>query len=308
MEPFIPCSPRRVRPELRGKARKIAWRVNPGNRSELPEEATIEGTARLALDRERRWYDQEVDLTVQFLDAPPAELRREILAHMNSWGETAAVRFRETRGYATVRIARAPGDGHWSYVGTDVLVVTDPDEPTMNLDGFTVSTPERELRRVVRHETGHTLGFQHEHLRREIVDRIDPDRAIRYFERSSGWEPDEVRLQVLTPLEEASIFATPDADETSIMTYSLPAEIMRDGQAVVGGTDITALDREHIARIYPREAAPTEGPARAPARASAVPLEAAATRSSTSHGGLLYFPEGTDPSTIAAIIAALEGR
>ena len=43
MEPFIPCSPRRVRPELRGKARKIAWRVNPGNRSELPEEATIEG-------------------------------------------------------------------------------------------------------------------------------------------------------------------------------------------------------------------------------------------------------------------------
>jgi hypothetical protein len=51
----------------------------------------------------------------------------------------------------------------------------------MNLQGFNMSTLESEFRRVVRHETGHTLGFPHEHLRRQLVDNIDPGRAYAYF-------------------------------------------------------------------------------------------------------------------------------
>lgn len=49
------------------------------------------------------------------------------------------------------------------------------------LQGFSMTTPESEYKRVVRHETGHTLGFPHEHLRQEIVNDIDPDKAITYF-------------------------------------------------------------------------------------------------------------------------------
>jgi hypothetical protein len=56
----------------------------------------------------------------------------------------------------------------------------------MNLQGFTMNTLESEFRRVVRHETGHTLGFPHEHLRRQIVDNIDPDRAYAYFKQVQG--------------------------------------------------------------------------------------------------------------------------
>ena len=72
------------------------------------------------------------------------------------------------------------GNGFWSYLGTDIMLVP-KSNPTMNLQGFSIFTADSEYRRVVRHETGHTLGFPHEHLRKEIVKRIDPKRAYDYF-------------------------------------------------------------------------------------------------------------------------------
>jgi hypothetical protein len=51
----------------------------------------------------------------------------------------------------------------------------------MNLDSFTMQMPESEFHRVIRHETGHTLGCPHEHMRRELVDRIDEEKAIEFF-------------------------------------------------------------------------------------------------------------------------------
>ena len=59
-----------------------------------------------------------------------------------------------------VRIARTANDGYWSYLGTDVLQIP-AGEPTLNLDSFTMNTPDSEVYPVVRHDTGHTLGFPH---------------------------------------------------------------------------------------------------------------------------------------------------
>ena len=47
------------------------------------------------------------------------------------------VTFTESRTNPQVRIARVPDDGYWSYVGTDILSIP-ADEPTMNLEGFTM--------------------------------------------------------------------------------------------------------------------------------------------------------------------------
>ncbi|MEM7157825.1 MAG: M12 family metallopeptidase [Myxococcota bacterium] len=265
MQSFIPCSPRLLRPELRGVARKRARQARPDNEQAVDGHHSDAGgpTARLAVVERRRWHTQGVHLTVEFLDDPPAELINRILSHMNSWGDTADVRFVHTRDVGDVRIARLPNDGHWSLVGTDILV-EHKDQPTMNLDGFTLSTSESELRRVVRHETGHTLGFPHEHMRREIIDRIDPEEAIRYFEREFGWDRDDVWTQVLTPLEERSIIGTTHADDISIMTYQLPGQIMKDRKPVPGGADISRLDREFIATIYPKRPQRAAAPPRLP--------------------------------------------
>src|SRR5205085_11982755 len=101
--------------------------------------------------------------------------RRRILSHMIAGARTAKVKFVLSQTDPQVRIARVEGGpqgGYWSYVGTDILEVA-ASQPTMNLEGFTMSTPDSEFHRVVRHETGHTLGFPHEHMRRELVKLID---------------------------------------------------------------------------------------------------------------------------------------
>ena len=121
----------------------------------------------------------------------------------------------------------------------------------MNLQNFTMDTPESEYHRVVRHETGHTLGFPHEHMRQELVARIDPNKAYDYFWRTQGWNRAMVDAQVLTPLDQKSIMGTPP-DQTSIMCYQLPSLITRDGKPIVGGIDINATDAAFAARIYPK--------------------------------------------------------
>src|SRR5258706_11209366 len=135
---------------------------------------------------------------------------------MNAWAKTANVKFVLSTSNAQVRIDRhgGPDGGYWSYLGTDILSIA-KGEATMNLEAFTMSTPESEFHRVVRHETGHTMGFPHEHMRKQLVDKIDPAKAIAFFMRTQGWTEAEVRAQVLTPLEESSLMGTPNADPKS---------------------------------------------------------------------------------------------
>jgi hypothetical protein len=165
----------------------------------------------------------------------------------------------ETNSDAQVRIARTEGAGYWSYLGTDILSIS-AGQPTMNLDSFTMQVPESEFHRVIRHETGHTLGCPHEHMRRELVDRIDEDKAIEYFGETQGWTPEEVRQQVLTPLEDGSLIATSHADPNSIMCYQIPGTITKDGQPILGGIDIDESDFQFMASIYPKPDAAVVAP------------------------------------------------
>jgi len=241
------------------EAAATATRINPAN---APAQSTLQALApdvvispdHLAVLTAKYWGSGGVQLTVGFLDGPAADLRTRILSHMNAWGAFCNVRFTETATDPQVRIARTsegPENGYWSYLGTDVLLIP-AGQPTMNLDSFTMSMPDSEFHRVVRHETGHTLGFPHEHLRQEIVDRIDRKKAIAYFMRTQGWSEEQVIAQVLTPLDNSALNATAQPDPNSIMCYDLPAEIMKDGVAVPGGTDIDPQDANFASGLYPK--------------------------------------------------------
>jgi hypothetical protein len=254
----IVCTPRSLPLGAQEAAAAVAAEVNPVNRppqhalTGIADHASVRRAAIAALTT-KYWHGAGgVRLPVGFLDRPAADLRRRIVEHMNAWGTTANVRFTQARTDPVVRIARDGGSdgGYWSYLGTDVLQI-DADQPTMNLEAFTMRTPEAEFHRVVRHETGHTLGFPHEHLRAALVARIDPAKAITHFQRTQGWSAAETRAQVLTPIEEAALVGT-RADPRSIMCYQLPGSIMKDGRALVGGKDIDALDHAFAAQLYPR--------------------------------------------------------
>lgn len=227
---------------------RVVERTPPGRRG---------GPRRLTVNLRYRWPVTGTRLTVRFLDQPSTDLKKRLLQHMNAWGKTANVEFVATSGDAQVRISRldhpASMAGYWSYVGTQILGIRKQDEPTLNLEGFTMQTSEREFKRVVRHEAGHTLGFEHEHMRKELVKRIDRAKAIRYFDLNEGWTAQETMEQVLTPLAVHSVMGTTEADPTSIMCYQVPGIITKDGKAIAGGLDINATDYKFAASIYPKK-------------------------------------------------------
>jgi hypothetical protein len=257
---IILCRPKSLPLEALDVARRRAVLINPANAA---EERTVArtpvgrrgGPRRIAVVVARKWPKAGVKLTVSFLDDAKSDLRKRILLHMNAWGKQANVRFVQTAGGGKVRISRldSPPDmaGYWSYIGTEILEVP-KDEPTLNLEGFTMRMSESEFTRVVRHEAGHTLGFEHEHMRSDIVQLIDRDKAIEFYEEDQGWPPEEVEAQVLTPLKKKSLMGTTESDPVSIMCYHLPAAIMKNHKAVRGGVDINPRDHTFAASLYPK--------------------------------------------------------
>ncbi len=256
----ILCVPKVLTPTQEAIVVRRSVEINPANaletrtvmRSPIGRRG---GPRRLALLVGNRWPESGVKLSVQFLDSPSRALRNKILLHMNAWSKSANIHFSESEGVGQVRIARldSPPDmaGYWSYVGTQILGI-DEAEPTFNLDSFTIKTSEEEFTRVVRHEAGHTLGFEHEHLRSDLVKKIDIERAVRHFKRTDGWTREETIAQVLTPLAKKSIMGTTESDPTSIMCYEIPASITKDRKPIVGGNDINQIDYDFAAKIYPK--------------------------------------------------------
>jgi Astacin (Peptidase family M12A) len=255
------CTLKALPQRLLVKAAETAVKLNPVNAPVFgplavgaPDLATaaaelVRDPQRIAVLTGKYWGPTPRRLTVSFMENTPANLRARIISHLNAWARMGCIEFVETQGTGQVRISRGPG-GYWSYLGTDILHIPQ-NRPTMNLERFTMNTPDSEYRRVIRHEAGHTLGFPHEHMRRELVARIDPEKAYEYFWRTQGWDRQMVDQQVLTPLDERTIMGTP-ADQDSIMCYQLPGEITRDGQPIRGGTDINQTDYAFAGRIYPK--------------------------------------------------------
>ena len=264
MAEILVCTPKSLPSALRVEAARTAVKINPSNHPRMDRIAQfVPGfqptQERIAAVTSKRWPTNGVRLTVAFLDNAPADFRARILSHMNAWAKTANVAFVESATNPQVRIARVK-DGYWSYLGTDILHIAKTRQ-TMNLQDFTMQTPESEFRRVIRHETGHTLGFPHEHMRKELVDKIDQQKAIQYFMATQGWSEAEVRAQVLTPLDEATLTGTAHADANSIMCYQIPGSLTKDGKPIIGGADIDDQDYAFAGSLYPR-AKPT-GPKRA---------------------------------------------
>jgi len=201
-----------------------------------------------------------VRLGVSFLTNPSSELRARVLRHLNAWSKTSDVLFEEAKWphIGLVRIALEPGGleplglepgGHWTYMGTDILLL-DQEKPTTYLDGLSLSTPEPEFARVVRHLAGHLLGFGDEHLPQAVIDRIDRPQAYAHLAATRGWTPPVVDALLFTPLEQHSRLAPPP-EHASIMSYQLPGHLMRDGQAYLGGADILPSDYQFAGRVYP---------------------------------------------------------
>lgn len=208
---------------------------------------------RIAVLATKFWGARVADLTVGFVERPSQAMMDKVLAIANRWGAFSAARFRQTNdlSQAVVRISFG-GGGYWSYIGTDNLQIP-ANRQTMNLEGFSLNTSESEWLRVVQHEFGHALGCPHEHARPAVVDLLDPRKVINYFSRTQGWDEQTIREQILTPLDERSFQAgsSPAADQSSIMAYSFPGSLTRNGRPVPGGNDFSPTDKTYFNKLYP---------------------------------------------------------
>lgn len=250
--PACSCTIKQLQKNQQLTAAKFACSVNPANAVMLPDDA-----AAIAILTSKYWGPAGVRLTVGFLSQASAALQDRILSHMNAWSQWANVHFSIVQGAAKsadVRISLGAG-GYWSYLGTDIAHISST-QPTMNLQGFSLQTPESEYARVIRHETGHTLGCPHEHMRASIINRLDYAKTVAYMQQTQGWDEQTIRQQVFTPISEASLMGTPTPDEDSIMTYWFPGSCTKNGQPIVGGKDITNRDGLFMGTAYPIAIAP----------------------------------------------------
>jgi hypothetical protein len=247
------CRVKRLPNRLRMKAADLAVQINPRNDAARRRGEAVRGGREIAVAQEWYWGPTPRTLSVSFLSSITAARRDRILEHLNAWSQTGCVDFQWTQQTGDVRIAfinSGEQAGYWSYLGTQIRLIP-TNRPTMNLEGFDGTKSEATYRRVVRHEAGHTLGFEHEHMRPELVQRIDRQKAYDYFWETEGWSPTDVDQQVLTPLVDADLIAsTPDQD--SIMCYMLPGTITTDGEPIRGGADINPRDYAFAAQIYPK--------------------------------------------------------
>lgn len=253
---FQPCAVMSLpTAQMRIEAAQVAMKVNPLNAPMRRASNTEATPLEIAMNVNKYWGPTPRRLTVSFMEQSSNAFQSKVLEHMNAWTRTCCVQFIPTNGAGNVRITTAGGE-YKSYMGTDITFIP-VNQPTMWLGNFSLATPESEYMRVVRHETGHTLGFEHEHMRREIVSRINPAAAYAWFAQTQGWNRSMVDSQVLTPLDAQSIYSTPP-DQTSIMCYQFPGNITRDGNPIAGGADINAWDYAFAGKVYPRPGSQTE--------------------------------------------------
>ncbi len=88
------------------------------------------------------------------------------------------------RPAAQVRIGFEPGDGHWSYIGRQVLK-QGVDDRTMNLDPTdSIGSGDYGID-VATHEIGHTLGFPHEHQNPNAGHRLGRGGGVQGARRAA---------------------------------------------------------------------------------------------------------------------------
>jgi hypothetical protein len=215
------------------------------------------------------------------------------------WSQYANVTFDFTEGGAPrkcrgdgsedIKIDFVDGRGWWSYYGSASRVR----DPSMNLQFFGVDTPlfsngqpapEAEIRRIILHEFGHALGMLHEHQSPAANCDAEIDWNVAYkLGESMGWNREQVN-QNFRQLLFTDELNMSEVDRKSIMHYSLPAEIFKQGKRspcwIPGNMDLSVQDRRFIAGVYPRSTAPVVSSAtkKGPDSAASPDLHTSSTR------------------------------
>ncbi|MFL6248012.1 MAG: M12 family metallopeptidase [Thermoanaerobaculia bacterium] len=208
---------------------------------------TRASSAELAMFWSKQWQSGQ-ELRIMFLDGEP-ELHARIEQHARQWLEHANVAFTFGKfANAEIRIS-FKGIGYWSLCGTDAMGRAAP-LPTMQFGGFSPGTDDTLVRRTVLHEFGHALGCIHEQASPAIDIPWDEEKVYAFYKRTQNWDEEKTYNNVLRRYSAAETKFT-EYDSTSIMQYPVSKELTRGGFEIAWNTQLSAMDRSFIARMYP---------------------------------------------------------
>jgi len=262
---------------------KLTQQLNAWKLEALPPQLALrvnrqeQAFAKLGLDQVPRgvyshlklWPPDTDVLRVCFFGGPQA-VRHRIAEYATQWTQQHVyLKFdfgtvedprlcSDDTGISQIRIG-FDEEGYWSLVGQDSIQIATQSEKSMNLSGFDEdAVEEEEFRRVVLHEFGHALGFEHEHQNpfSKCENEFNWPRIYQYLEGPPNNWTKEIIDHNMRSLHESGLIA--DAfDPDSIMLYTFPADYFERGQAsscfASYNTELSAGDRRLVERMYPED-------------------------------------------------------
>ncbi|MDZ4796273.1 MAG: M12 family metallopeptidase [Bacteroidota bacterium] len=237
-------------------------------------------------DNYHTWPNGKI-LLVKFMPGGSKVIRDKVMLCAKEWEKHANLTFKfvpDTTAFTNIRIKLGKGYGHNSAVGTeagfrpqnnqtmnfDTLFFADGDYYVAKLQkkGFKApynlnqlvaemkADPDHwnfaELKRVVTHEFGHSIGLLHEQSYPGAVNWKKTDSVYNYYQETQGWDKAKVDFNVF---EMSNQFYTNGTtyDPKSIMHYAINAWETTNGYSVKQNYDLSVGDKTLIAGLYPKD-------------------------------------------------------
>lgn len=157
----------------------------------------------------------------------------------------------KSRADAELRIAFQKNDGHWSYIGKDVLNQGD-DDATLNLD----PTAGNFNWETAAHEIGHSMGLPHEHQNPK-AGIVWNDEAVyaALAQPPNRWSRETTFHNIIRKIDADTVQGS-NWDKDSVMHYRFEAGMITAPQEfkskpLVPAGGLSARDREWIRTFYP---------------------------------------------------------
>lgn len=199
----------------------------------------------MALVIKKLWKTGRI-IRIAFLGNPHPEIREKIIDYAQEWLSYANLVFEFVEGSeGDIRISTVQGQGSWSYVGTDALMIPTP-EATMNFGWLTPETDDAGYSSVVLH----ALGAEHEHQHPYAGIPWNREKVYEYYKSSNGWDEEDTDNNIFAKYSIDQV-NTSGYDQTSIMHYPIDGSLTDNKLSTPWNYSVSAKDMDLMRKCYP---------------------------------------------------------